>query len=127
MNGIVTEHTGICVFCGRPAECEHHLIFGSAGRSLSERDGLKVPCCNACHNMGAVISRIHGNPMAEKLSKMLGQAIWEKEQILQKEAETAKALAYEFGSVEFNALREKQSTSQKVREDFRKRYGKSYF
>ena len=44
--------------------------------------------------MGAINERIHGNPMAEKFSKMLGQAIWEKH----------------YGT----------------REDFRKRYGKSY-
>jgi hypothetical protein len=28
--------------------------------------------------MGKATERIHENPMAEKLSKMLGQAIWEK-------------------------------------------------
>lgn len=43
---IVTEYKGICFFCGRQAEGEHHLIFGTAGRELSEKDGLKVPICN---------------------------------------------------------------------------------
>ena len=51
--------------------------------------------CNNCHNMGEIQKRVHGNTMAEKLSKMLGQAIYESK----------------IGS----------------REDFRKRYGKSYF
>ena len=50
--GIVTEYPEICIFCGRQAEAEHHLIFGTAGRELSERDGLKIPVCNNCHNMG---------------------------------------------------------------------------
>lgn len=36
--GIVTEYPEICIFCGRQAEAEHHLIFGTAGRELSERD-----------------------------------------------------------------------------------------
>lgn len=57
-------------------------------------DGLKVPACNKCHNMGKQIERIHENIMAEKLSKMLGQAIYESK----------------IGT----------------REEFRKRYGKSY-
>lgn len=92
MKSIVTDYTDICIFCGRPAECEHHLIFGRGLRNLAEQDGLKVPCCNNCHNMGK--ERIHENPMAEKLSKMLGQALWENN----------------YGD----------------RDDFRKRYGKSY-
>lgn len=92
--GIVTEYDGICFFCGRQAEGEHHLIFGTAGRDLSEKDGLKVPTCNACHNTGEILRRVHDNPMAEKLSKMLGQAIFESK----------------IGT----------------REEFRKRYGKSY-
>jgi len=95
MKSIVTEYTDICFFCGGPAECEHHLLFGTSARNLAEQDGIKVPICNKCHNMAVkAADRIHGNPMAEKLSKMLGQAIWE---------------TY-YGS----------------REDFHRRYGKSY-
>ncbi|MBH1941668.1 hypothetical protein I5677_12265 [Mobilitalea sibirica] len=77
MKSIVTEFTEICFFCGKPAECEHHLIFGKGNRDLSEEDGLKVPSCNRCHNIGTTIERIHDNSMAERLSKMLGQVIWE--------------------------------------------------
>lgn len=75
--GIVTEYKNVCFFCGAPAECEHHLIFGNGNRDLSDKDGLKVPSCNKCHNTGSISERIHDNPMAEKLSKMLGQAIYE--------------------------------------------------
>lgn len=75
--GIVTEYAKICIFCGRPAECEHHLLFGTGIRKLAEEDGLKVPSCNDCHTMGGNMTRLHGNPIAEKLSKMLGQAIYE--------------------------------------------------
>ena len=74
---IVTEYNGICVFCGRIAEEEHHLLFGNGVRELAEEDGLKVPICNRCHNTGKATERIHENIMAEALSKMLGQAIYE--------------------------------------------------
>ena len=55
--GIVTDYPGICFICGRPSEAEHHLVFGTAGRELSEKDGLKVPVCNDCHNMGDILCR----------------------------------------------------------------------
>lgn len=55
---IVTEYDGICFFCGKTAECEHHLLFGNGIRELAEQDGLKVPMCNKCHNMGKQIERI---------------------------------------------------------------------
>ena len=77
MKSIVTEYTDICFFCQHPSECEHHLIFGNGLRDLADEDGLKVPSCNKHHNMGQISERIHDNPMAEKLSKMLGQAVWE--------------------------------------------------
>lgn len=77
IKSIVTEHDTICFFCGRPAECEHHLLFGNGSRELAEKDGLKVPSCSRCHNMGTGTEGIHNNIMAEKLSRMLGQAIYE--------------------------------------------------
>lgn len=78
MEPIVTKYTDICFYCGKPAECQHHLIFGRGLRELADEDGLIIPSCNKHHNMGANTEKIHNNPMAEKLSKMLGQAIWEK-------------------------------------------------
>lgn len=94
VKGIVTEYRNICFFCGEAAECEHHLLFGNGIRKLAEKDGLKVPCCNRCHNMGNITERIHDNIMAERMSKMLGQAMFE----------------LKIGT----------------REEFRRRYGKSY-
>lgn len=38
--GIVTQHETICFICGRLAEAEHHLIFGTAGRELSENGSI---------------------------------------------------------------------------------------
>lgn len=74
---IITEYERTCLFCGMPAECEHHLLFGAGARKLAEQDGLKVPACNNCHNMGHITERIHDNPMAEKMSKILGQVLYE--------------------------------------------------
>lgn len=77
----VTEYTEISAFSGRPAEARHHLVYGRGIRELAEADGLWIPLTNAEHNMSpdGIPYQIHGNPAAEKLSKMLGQAIWEKE------------------------------------------------
>ncbi len=76
---LLTGNRNICFFCGKPAECEHHLVFGSGKRKMAEEDGLKVPVCNHCHTMGHGTECIHGNIMAERLSKMLGQAVYEKQ------------------------------------------------
>ena len=102
MDSILTDNNEYCFFCGRPAECQHHLIFGSSNRKLADDDGLKVPSCNRCHNMGKISGRIHDNPMAEKMSKMIGQLVWENKGVAS-------------GLSPYGA-----------RELFRKRYGKSY-
>lgn len=94
MKGIVTKYNEYCIFCGKPKTEEHHLVFGRGMRQTAEEDGVKIPVCSNCHTMAGGTSQLHNNPIAEKLSKMLGQAVWEKE----------------YGS----------------REEFRKRYGRSY-
>ena len=77
------RYLGNCAFCGRPLDIgeEHHLLFG-IDRKKADDDGLKVPICSNCHTQNEVSCRIHGNPMAEKLSKMLGQMAFEKEMAL---------------------------------------------
>lgn len=100
---ILTEYDEYCIFCGKPTGTDHHLIFGRAHRRLADEDGLTVPACNECHVLGPLRSRVHDNPMAEKLSKMLGQMAYEKRQVA-------------------NGCTEKEA-----REKFRKRYGLSYF
>lgn len=102
MKSIVTKYTNYCIFCGKPLEAEHHLLFGNGMRALAEQDKIKVPACNYCHNMGPVLERIHDNPMAEKLSKICGQLAYEKMVVAQ---------GY---------------TEEQARELFRKRYGRSY-
>ena len=72
----------ICSFCGRYTKTRHHLIFGTSSRRLADEDGIIIPLCDDCHNMAVKpADRIHGNPTAEKLSKMLGQALWEKKAV----------------------------------------------
>lgn len=81
MKSILADNMDFCFFCGRPAECTHHLIFGSINRQKADEDGLTIPACNRCHNMGRISERIHENIMAEKMSKMLGQMAWEKQKV----------------------------------------------
>lgn len=79
MKSKVTPYEDMCFFCGKPATQTHHLIFGTSARQLADKDGLYVPICDKCHTSSEyVIDRIHDNPMAEKLSKMLGQAMFER-------------------------------------------------
>lgn len=94
--------SGYCFFCQRPALHEHHLLFGKGVRNLADEDGIKVTTCDYCHTLGKVVDRIHDNQMAEKLSKMFGQAIFERNECA------------------------KGETLENAREKFRKRYGKSY-
>lgn len=91
-----------CYFCGKPKESEHHLIFGISQRKLAEIDGIKVPICEDCHTRGNIKNKIHDNVMAEKLSKMLGQALWELDAVS-------------------NGI-----SKDEARKKFRSRYGKSY-
>ena len=81
---IVTEYTELSAFSARPKECDHHLIYGTGLRDLADADGLILPLCNDEHNIcrdGDQTKIIHGNTAAGKLSKMLGQVIWEQDYI----------------------------------------------
>ena len=108
MKSIVTKHESICAICGRPAECKHHLISGSGRRQLADKDSLIIPLCNRHHNMGNSTERLHDNPVAEALSKMVGQLAWEKRYIARR------------AEVPFDDLEEE------AREEFMARYGESY-
>lgn len=119
MNGkkkesILTSDSERCYFCGRPAHGVHHLIFGAGMRNLADDDQIFIPICDMCHMYGhiddemglgfAKESRIHDNPMAEKLSKMLGQAVWEMAELAKHDPEVLEL----------------------TKTKFRKRYGRSY-
>lgn len=106
---IVTNYREISTFSGAPTECEHHLVFGGSLRKLANEDGLTIYLKNSEHNMSmqGTIYQIHGNPAAEKLSKMLGQIAWEKQYIANK---------YSVSKEELDEARNK----------FKERYGKSF-
>lgn len=99
-----------CVICGRMAEASHHLIFGRGYRNLAEEDSLKIDLCNQHHNFGSM--SIHDNTSAEYLSKMLGQALWERKKLLEALSCFDKEVA-DFANTE-------------AREAFVKRYGRSW-
>ena len=83
MKSTLTNNDEYCFFCNRAATQTHHLIFGK-GRQFSEKWGLKVPICVSCHTQSEYLcDRIHDNSMAEKLSKMLGQAVFERDRALE--------------------------------------------
>ena len=106
---MITEYEKLCALCGAPAECRHHLIYGSR-RALADKDGLLLPLCNDCHNLAiSPQERIHGNPVAEKLSKIIGQLQWESEHVDHEKAR-----------------KDPGKAAGEVRERFRKRYGRSY-
>ena len=78
------------------------MLFGN-DRQLAEAHGLKIAICANCHTAGMIITRIHDNPMAEKLSKMFGQAIFEREMALKgADRDECKAIfRQEFGKTYF--------------------------
>ena len=100
------EYARYCFFCGSPnINGEHHFMFGRGMRNLAEEDGLKAHTCDRCHTLGKLLERVHDNVMAEKLSKMFGQAIYERNVIASGEVKTI----------------------DEAREMFRKRYGQCYY
>lgn len=99
----IVDDSNFCIFCGAAAE-EHHLIFGMSQRRLADEDLLILPVCRMHHTEGEILRRIHDNIMAERFSKMLGQSEWEK-----------------------HAIATKGYSEKKAREEFIKRYGRSYF
>lgn len=113
----VTEYEQYSVFSGTPTSTRHHLLFGRGIRNLAEQDGIWIPVTDAEHNMSSkgTINQIHGNPAAEKLSKIAGQLAWERNYLI-------KQLALPFESEEETFDR----VSSECRAAFMKRYGRSY-
>ena len=73
---IITQISEFCFLCGRRATEVHH-IYGGANRGLSEKYGLTVPLCHACHNEpphGA-----HHNKETADMLKAIGQVRFEQE------------------------------------------------
>lgn len=108
MKSILTKYEDYSVFSGAPTQTIHHLIFGNGMRQLADNYGLTIPLTNKEHNLSSkgTIYQIHGNPPAEKLSKMLGQVAFEKEY--------------------YRKLVCGKNDVDPAREEFRKIFGKSY-
>lgn len=93
----ITKNTGLCAICGkRVATEEHHVINGNGLRDLADKDLLTLDICSDCHRF------IHKNAQAEKLCKIIGQLAFEKNLIA------------------------KGETEDNAREQFRKRYSRSW-
>ena len=116
---IITKYTDNSVFSGTPTNTLHHCIFGNGMRKLADEDKLTIPLTDAEHNMSinGSIYQLHGNPVAEKLSKMLGQMAFEKNYLAEK-----------LTNVNRDGLDEQtvEEWSDEAREAFRNRYGISY-
>lgn len=109
---IVTEYECLSAFSARPKECDHHLIYGTGLRELADKDGLILPLCHDEHNIckdGDRTQIIHGNAAAGKLSKMLGEVIWEQDYIARRLAIATESTA--------------DLWRAEAREQFLKRYG----
>lgn len=50
MDSILFSERGVCFLCGRHMHTEVHHLFGGAMRKKSEKLGLKIHLCHACHN-----------------------------------------------------------------------------
>lgn len=94
---MITDHADYCIICNSKTEHIHHLVMGNSARRLADADGLTAPLCGICH---AVIHT--GNAQANMLSRICGQLLYERNEV-------AKGVSIE-----------------DARENFRKRYGKSY-
>ncbi len=74
---------GTCYLCmllnqdyARRTTQEHHVIFGTAGRRLSERYGLKVYLCLQHHEIGPMA--VHNNHKLAALLQSRAQEQFEK-------------------------------------------------
>ena len=75
MKSIMTKISDYCYICGRPAQHVHHVFYGTANRRLSEKYGLKVPLCEACHTGPR---GVHFNRELDLQLKRMGQATFKR-------------------------------------------------
>lgn len=80
---ILKTKKGICFLCellyddcSEQYTEEHHIMFGSGQRELSEADGLKVYLCMAPHKDGP--EAVHNNRMTREILCRLAQKEYEQ-------------------------------------------------
>ena len=69
-----------CLVCGNYQVEEHHCIYGTANRKLSEKYGLKVWLCNRHHTASFYQDKsaaVHFNKVLDKKIKQLAQKSFE--------------------------------------------------
>ena len=89
MKSILQEDNGICFLCRLKGDSheqfthEHHVIYGTSGRKLSEKYGLKLYLCPGHHEFGK--EAVHKNKetriLLEKCAQLVfinlyGQELW---------------------------------------------------
>ena len=64
-----------CDICGKKMAADtHHTVSGTSGRIICDQfEEMKLDLCRNCHD------EIHKNNTTAKLSKMYGQAMFERE------------------------------------------------
>lgn len=82
MKSIMQSDQSYCYLCavlyqdfGEKHTEEHHAIFGTANRELSERYGLKVYLCDSHHRLGA--EAVHNNAEMANLVQQRAQKAFE--------------------------------------------------
>ena len=99
------EYQGYCIFCGTPStHGVHHFLYGDYGatRKKADEDGIFADICDTCHVAGK--DSLHEHAIAIKLSRMFGEAIWER-----------------------NYLAEHGGNVKDAKAAFFSRYGRNYF
>lgn len=92
------EYADYDMICGTP-NVERHHIFGAANREKSDEDGLWVPLTPENHRGK---NGVHKNKVFSALMHIIGQLAYEKHLVANGQ------------------------TEKEAREEFRRRYGKSY-
>lgn len=85
MRSIMHQKDGTCYLCillhedySAKITQEHHVIFGSGGRALSEKYGLKVYLCMKHHQHDGGPEAVHRNPDIRKMLCKAAQKQFEK-------------------------------------------------
>lgn len=85
MKSIMQEKNGTCYLCRLLEDDdfpkltqEHHVVFGTSGRALSEKYGLKVYLCLRHHLHDGGPDAVHRNPQIRKLLCEKAQIEFEK-------------------------------------------------
>ncbi len=80
MKSILQEDNGVCFLCSLAGDDheqythEHHVIYGTSGRKLSEKYGLKLYLCPQHHEFGK--EAVHKNKGTRILLEKIAQLVF---------------------------------------------------